>query len=186
MHSLRRSGKEERAVVESRRDQREVALRPSGLAGHLLHRALARPLFRPPAQELRAVAETALREIVVLDFADQLRPQRLPFRAFLARPSRRAAGNAHFERILAAQRFELPRQRVAFVFFVAGAVAEVDEASFVLVQAEEERADGASALAVAEAADDAVCGLQVFDLDHALPIAGGIRLPQGPGHTPLQ
>src|SRR5205807_10396142 len=98
----------------------------------------------------------------------------------------RTAGDAYLERVLAAQRLELFRQRIALGFLDARTMADVDQASFVVVQAEEERADGAGTFAVAEAADDAVGGLEVLDLDHAVAVARVIRLAQALGHDAIE
>src|SRR5437016_2707353 len=81
----------------------------------LVHRALSRLLLRAPAEELRAVAKAALREIVIFDLADELRFHRLPLAGALRCPAARASRYAHLERVLAAQRLELLRQLLAIV-----------------------------------------------------------------------
>src|SRR5438045_3348901 len=104
---------------------------------HLVHRALPRFLLRAPAKELRAVAEAALREIVVFDFADELRLHRLPLAGALGRPAARASGHAHFERVFAAQGLEPLRQLRAVVLADRRRVADVHEPSLLVVQPEE-------------------------------------------------
>src|SRR5258706_7170620 len=163
-------------------------LHPSALilSYHLIHRALPRLFLRPPAEKLRAMAEAALRVVVVLDLADQLGTHRLPFTALFRCPSRRAAGDAHLERVFACQRFKPFRKRGAIIFPDRRGVADVDEASFFVIKTEQERADLARPLAVAEAADDAVGGLEMLDLDHPLAVAGVVRLAEALGHHAIE
>src|SRR5687768_15637500 len=89
----------------------------------LLHAALLRGLVGAPADEVRAVAETAGGEVVVFDLDDQLGGQRLPLGAALrrppARPARRAAGEARgFDQVL-----QLRREPLALVGLDGGAEA---------------------------------------------------------------
>src|SRR5947209_8448801 len=52
--------------------------------------AVLRPLFRSPAQELRAMAEAVSRKMIVLHFDDQLRRDWFPFARTLCTPAARA------------------------------------------------------------------------------------------------
>ena len=132
------------------------------------------------------MAEAALRKVVVFDFADELGPHGNPFTAFFAGPSTRPARHAHLEWVFILDRFELLRQIGAIALADRRRVADVHESSFVVVEAEEERADGLCSFAVAESADDAIGGLEVLDLYHSLAIAGVIRLADPLGHHAVE
>jgi len=60
--------------------------------GDLIHRAFARRLVGPPTEEFRAVTESALGEVIVADFHDELGIERFPFARALGAPATRAAG----------------------------------------------------------------------------------------------
>src|SRR5229473_2437168 len=97
-------------LAQARQKPRSEGLEPRWMANsnraslplHLLHRALRRLLIRTPAPELCAVAKAASREMIVLNFDDQLWREGLPFRGSIGAPAARAAGRAAGE----ARRFD--------------------------------------------------------------------------------
>ena len=52
---------------------------PQAVPTYLFKRTLPRLLIRTPAQKLCAMTEAAAGEVIVLDFDDELRRERLPF-----------------------------------------------------------------------------------------------------------
>ena len=127
------------AAIVTRRDQRKS---PSALPGGTCSIVHCRGFFlRPPAQKLRAVAESALREIVVLDLADQLRPDRLPLPAFLRRPAAGPPGTRTSNGFSPRQRSEFFVSLRAVVLLDRRRMANMDQPSFVVVQPEQERTD---------------------------------------------
>src|SRR5436190_2887129 len=59
----------------------------------LIVTAIVWPLVRPPAQELRGVAEARALHVIVRDLTDSLGSQRLPAQVFAAVPPARRAGS---------------------------------------------------------------------------------------------
>jgi hypothetical protein len=51
----------------------------AALEPDLFHKTLMRVFIGPPAQKLRAMAKARAREVIVLHFDHEVRPQRLPF-----------------------------------------------------------------------------------------------------------
>src|SRR6185503_16596007 len=123
------------------------------------------------AQQSRAVSETPTAEMVVADLDHQSGFERLPLgRAFgrpAARPTRLVAGKAGRRD----QFFEPFGQRFLFLGLERGGEADMIEQSRIVVEAEQQRADDALALVIAEAADHAVRAAEILDLLHAVPIA---------------
>ena len=81
--------------------------------GELVHRALARRLVGPAAEQPGAVAEAAAGDLVVEHLDDELGLERLPFGRALGRPAARAARRVAGEARRLDQRLELLRSRPA-------------------------------------------------------------------------
>ena len=79
--TLRAAATHERAVLLSPTVRGSVEQLPevSPRRAELIELALCGRFVGSPAEELRAVAEAASREVIELNFDDQLRRQRLPF-----------------------------------------------------------------------------------------------------------
>src|SRR5581483_6143556 len=102
------------AVVPSRKiagsavkSSRLASLFQHALRADLVEGALRGHLVRAPAQELGSVAESALREVIVGNFADQFGSQRLPFSGAFRGPATGAAGSASGKPGRALQSFNL-------------------------------------------------------------------------------
>src|SRR5678816_113853 len=145
--------------------------------------ALARRLVGAPALELGGVTEPRALEVLECDLADQTDADRLPGQVLAAIPPAGRAREALCDLLVlplrpvapgmlgagaVAQRLELLRELGADRARERGGHADVMEHGAVVVEAEQQRADeGAlAALVPAEAADDAVRGALVLDLEH--------------------
>ena len=106
----------------------------------LLEGALAWCLVRPPAQETGAVAEPTAADMIITNFDDELRSQRLLLSGALGAPpagtSRRVAGEAR----RLDKPFELPGQRPAVEVVQCRGKPDVIELAFAVVEAEQQGA----------------------------------------------
>src|SRR6266404_9099280 len=112
------------------------------------------------------MAEAATGNLVIADLGDERRSQRLEMASALAVPAaratRRSAGEAgRFDeglQILGQPRPLCRRDR--------GRKADVIEQPLIIVESEKQRADLVHLTGIAKAADHAVCGALLLDLDH--------------------
>lgn len=125
------------------------------------------------------MAETAVGEMVELDFDDQLRREGFPFAAALCAPAAWAAGGfageaaAFFGWLF--DFFDFGREILALFDGQSRAEADVIEKAVVVVETQEKRAKRFGGFgAVAEAGHDAVGCSQAFDLDHSVAQAGAV------------
>src|SRR6476660_7573414 len=97
MRNRGRTRKTAERAIPSRQSSRFCRQEPQTRAAaprDLIERALSRRLIGPPAEQMRAMPKAIAREVVVLNFDDQLRPQRLPLGAAFRAPATRAARSA--------------------------------------------------------------------------------------------
>src|SRR5947207_15493653 len=112
--------------------------RRSGRRLDLLERTLARRLVGPPSQEAGPMAEPAAADMIVTNFDDQFRPQRLPFSGTLGAPPAGAARRVAGESGRLDKAFELPGQRLAVEVVQCGGKSDVIELAFAVVEAEQQ------------------------------------------------
>src|SRR5688572_23774769 len=140
----------------------------------LVHRALARRLVGAIANDLRAMAETASREMIVGNLHDYLRIDRLPFaapfRAPAAGTTRRIPGEARF----LLQRFEFFGQRGSVACLEGRGETDVMQEAIVVVEAEQQRADYFRIGAVAKTSHHAIGCPDLLYLDHRRAFAGRV------------
>ena len=128
-----------------------------------------RLLVVAPADDLRAVADAPVGDVVEGDLDDQLRPQVDPLEVAVGRPAAGVGRAALAGRV----RLEDRDQLALLLGLQAGGVAD-DPQLLAVVGAEDQRADGALLLAGAPADDHQVGGPHPLDLDHALALAGPV------------
>src|SRR5579883_797192 len=146
----------------------------------LLVGAVLRLLIEAPSPELRGVAEASALHVLIGDFHDQFRTQRLPGKILAAAPAALRAGHAAarigpgprsprmiFERVLPI-RFQKLHQLQAHLIAEAGAHADVLQRAGIVVQTEQQRADAArlAFFVPAETGGDAIAIALVLDLQH--------------------
>src|SRR5438552_5658315 len=149
-------------------------------------RAEARRLDGPPAQELRAVTKAAAREVIVTDLAHEPWRQRLPLRVASSAPATGTAGSAAGEARRLDERLQHGLERAALGHGEARAEADVVQQSGVVVEPEEQRADLAARLRVAEAAHHAVDRAHALDLAHGRSLPGRVGRVRALGHNAVE
>src|SRR5690348_343516 len=102
--------------------------------------------------------------MIVTNFDNELRPERLPFARALGRPAARAARRLAGETGRLDQALEFLGQRPSIVRLDVRREADVIEQALVVVKAEQERADHVHAFAVPEPTDHAIGAAEVLDL----------------------
>ncbi len=147
------------------------------------------------------MAEASAGEVVILELAHELVPEREPFGvAILAGPAAGTSGSFSGEAfvigrleivrcgsaVVADERLEDGLEFFAVLFAETGAEADVVELAMIVVQAEQQRADFPALLGVAEAADDAVGGADALDLDHAGALAGCVLAVEALGDNAVE
>src|SRR5205085_9075112 len=109
-----------------------------------------------PADEPRAMAETASGEVIVTDFHHQLRLERLPFhRPLRAPPAQSTRGMARESRRLD-QRLELFQQALSLVSFQPGAKPDMIEQIGRIIKTEQQRPHNFLSRGVAETTNDTI------------------------------
>src|SRR5688500_18168146 len=151
--------------------------------------AFVRRLVGPPPQKRRGVPEPIALQVVVLHFADPLDAERLPRQILAGAPAALPARHPlsgslrlgplaprmRLQRVLP-QRLQLFDERLACSHRERGSHADVVQPAFVVVETQEQRADGVrAALVPSETGDDAVGGARVLYLEHRA-LAGHVRL----------
>src|SRR5581483_3854214 len=121
--------------------------------------AVLRILVGAEADEPRAVPEAVLLELVVANFADELRLDRVPVELLAAGPAALAARHAvAADRAGRAQLRQLRLELAAHVGRKARAVADEFEAALVAVEPEQQRRDPSFGLVAPAEADDHTVG----------------------------
>src|SRR5579863_1777295 len=136
----------------------------------LVDRALARRLVLAPANDLRAVANPPVADVVVADLDNQLRPKLDPFELAVGGPAARltAAASAGLKRRQLSAQLALALRREG------RAVADRSKRSAGLVEPEDDRTDRLRLNARPVAHHDAVERAQALDLDHRRPLSRGV------------
>ena len=114
------------------------------------------------------------REMIVGHFDHKLRRERLPLARTLRAPATRTAWRSAGEAGRANVPFQLLRHRRLRLGGDVRCEADMVQQTFVVVEAEKQRADLTAIRAVAKPADDAIDGADLLDLDHRRAIAGAV------------
>src|SRR5918994_7306524 len=150
---------------------RDLAPRPGvPLALELLDPAVGRGLVVAPARDLGAVADPVVAGVIGGDLDDELRPQRDPLEVAVAGPAARVAHAALSGLVWR----ELLDQLALALGAQARGVADGAQLAALVVEAEDQRADGVRLLAGAPADDDRVDRPHALDLRHALALPGQV------------
>ena len=102
----------------------------------LVHRALARRLVGTIADDLRPVAKTSAREMIVGHLDDDFRIDRFPFARAFGAPTARTAGRVAGKSRRFPERFELFRQCRALARFECRSKPDVMELAVITIKAE--------------------------------------------------
>ncbi len=117
------------------------------------------------------MAEAAAGEVIVLHLDDELRRERLPFRRALCAPSAGPARRLSGKPRLPDELLQLGGELRALFRREARGEPDVMQQAFVIVQAQQHRADNSRFLGVTKASDHAVGGPLVLHLDHSGALA---------------
>src|SRR5262249_9752654 len=137
--------------------------RTAGAGADLVHSALMGRLVRPPANEVRAVAESVLGHVIIFYFDHQPGVERQPFRPTLAAQSAWATGRGAIEAGRRDQSFQSFGERRLGISGDGRGETHVVKQTMV-IETEKERSNRRRMLAVAEASDDTVGGSDPFPL----------------------
>src|SRR6202034_2548844 len=132
--------------------------------------ALAWRLVLAPAQDLRAVADAPVADVVIADLDDELGAQLDPLEVAVCAPAARLAAAAR-PGLVGPQALE---QLALLSRVETRAVADDAELPIGLVQSQDKRPDAARGLAGAVAGNHAVDRSLALDLDHRRALAGGV------------
>jgi hypothetical protein len=112
--------------------------------------------------------------MVVADFHDELRLERLPGILFALIPPARTARRGAREAGRGDQFLKLLRECWTFSGSDGGRKADVMQQAVIIVETQQDRADNLAFAAVAKAPDNTVRAAKAFDLLHPVALAGAV------------
>ena len=140
----------------------------------LIHLTLLRRFVRSPAEQLGAMAKTIAGHMIVANFDNEFRLERLPDIFLSLVPTARSPRGGAGEAGRGDESFEFFRQRRAVGGGDARGESDVVQQTHRVVETKEQRTDGLFAFAVTKSADDAIGGAEAFDLLHPVAFAGAV------------
>ena len=120
------------------------------------------------------MAEAVSGKMIVLHFDNELRRDRFPFAAALRAPAAGAARGGARKTRRFNQGFQAFRQSGLFGRRQSGGKANMIEQSGIVVKPQQQRSDQSLFRAVAKAANHAIRGPKILDLQHGFAFAGSI------------
>src|SRR6476620_1115004 len=140
----------------------------------LIHLTLPRRLVGPPAEQFRAMAETIARDMIIANFDNEFRLERVPDVLLALIPSAWSPRSGTGEAGWCDEFFEFLRESRPVGGGYARSEANVMQQTVRIIETKEEGTDGFLAFAITKSADDAIGGAEALDLLHAIAFTGAI------------